>query len=134
MKSGAIAPIKKTNERGSEKVFKRPVGLEKKLTDNKIHGYTPFSAVQNDFENDPISMTKSVSETSKVRDSNLYDSFLATRHREERGILDANDKMDKPRQGNTIYVSGYKISEEFLKKHFGQVGNIVNVSLEIEKK
>lgn len=43
------------------------------------------------------------------------------------------EKPEKPRSGNTIYVSGYKISEDFLKKHFSTIGNIINISMEIEK-
>lgn len=40
---------------------------------------------------------------------------------------------DKPKTGYTIYVSGKSITEDFLKKHFGEFGTIVNVSMEIEK-
>lgn len=35
--------------------------------------------------------------------------------------------------GNTVFVSGHKISEDFLRKHLGQFGTIVNISMEIEK-
>lgn len=38
-----------------------------------------------------------------------------------------------PKTGYTIYVSGKSITEDFLKKHFSDFGNIVNVSMEIEK-
>jgi hypothetical protein len=66
---------------------------------------------------------------------NLYDSFVSARDREERGLTEKRDgRVDKPRQGNTIFVSGHKITEDFLKKTFHTYGNIVNVTMEIEKK
>lgn len=43
------------------------------------------------------------------------------------------NKLDKPRTGNTIYVAGTKVNEEFLRTHFASFGKIVNVSMEIEK-
>lgn len=45
----------------------------------------------------------------------------------------ARPEVNKPRQGNTIYVSGYKITEDILKKAFQPFGKIVNVNMEIEK-
>lgn len=67
---------------------------------------------------------------------NLYDSFVSARDREERGDFarDGRGSDGKPRQGHTIYVYGYHISEEVLKKAFSTFGNIVNVNMEIEKK
>jgi hypothetical protein len=66
---------------------------------------------------------------------NLYDSFVSARDREERGLTEKRDgRADKPRQGNTIFVSGCNITEDFLKKAFHTYGNIVNVTMEIEKK
>lgn len=72
---------------------------------------------------------------------NLYETFVAARDREERGLLtDAREAMsslsrknDKPRQGNTIYVFGYQITEELLKNAFNPIGKIVNISMEVEK-
>lgn len=66
----------------------------------------------------------------------LYQQFAAVRDREERGLTDKKGdpaKGDKPRAGNTIFVSGNKVTEEFLKKNFADFGTIVNVSMEIEK-
>ena len=63
---------------------------------------------------------------------NLYDSFVSARDREERGLGD-RDKGDKPRQGNTVYVFGYGITEELLRATFQAVGKIVNISMEVEK-
>lgn len=81
-------------------------------------------------------------ESSRIH--NLYKQYSEERDREERGLTEkkvpdqpgssAPIRTDnKPRVGNTIYVSGNKVSEEYLKKHFTEFGNIVNVNLEIEK-
>lgn len=72
------------------------------------------------------------------RRQNLYQHFATERDREERGLtekatLDAA-QPEKPRAGNTIFVSGNKVTEEFLKKTFNDYGTIVNVSMEIEKR
>lgn len=45
----------------------------------------------------------------------------------------AGTKADKPKTGNTIYVSGNRLTEEFLHKQFDGFGKIVNISMEIEK-
>lgn len=66
----------------------------------------------------------------------MYQQFVNDRDREERGFFDKKNvepKPEKPRSGNTIYVSGKNVSEEFLNKHFSEFGTIVNISMEIEK-
>jgi negative elongation factor E len=63
----------------------------------------------------------------------LYDSFVSARDREERGMGDREGKGDKPRQGNTVYVFGYSITEDLIRSAFSSVGKIVNVSMEVEK-
>lgn len=105
------------------------LGLERKLISEKtVSGYQPFSAVQADEGPDNPG-------NQPPRIKNLYDTFANQRDREERGLTEKQrEKPDKPRQGNTIYVTGYKITEEFLRKHFSTVGTIVNISMEIEKK
>ncbi|XP_044766936.1 negative elongation factor E [Coccinella septempunctata] len=126
LKSGAIQAIQKQPKQ-PEQGFKRPRGLERKLLNDKVSGYQPFSAVQ--MEDGPENP-----ENKPPRIKNLYESFANARDREERGFTDKlREKTEKPRQGNTIYVTGYKITEEFLKKHFSTFGNIVNISMEIEK-
>ncbi|XP_075228708.1 negative elongation factor E [Lycorma delicatula] len=128
IKSGAIPAIAKTPKRPEQAGFKRPRGLERKLSGNErtVSGYQPFSATQpEDQETD-----------SRPRVKNLYESFLSARDREERGLSDKareTGRPDKPRQGNTIFVSGYNITEDLLKKAFQTCGNIVNISMEIEK-
>lgn len=128
IKSGAIPAIAK-QQKQPEQGFKRPRGLERKLiSDKTVSGYQPFSAVQ--MEDGPDNP-----ENKPPRIKDLYDSFANARDREERGLTEKHrEKPDKPRQGNTIYVHGHKITEEFLKKHFSVIGNIVNISMEIEKK
>ncbi|CAH1171279.1 unnamed protein product [Phaedon cochleariae] len=128
LKSGAIPAISK-QQKQPEQGFKRPRGLERKLISDKIvSGYQPFSAVQ--MEDGPENP-----ENKPPRIKNLYDTFATARDREERGLGEKQQqqKPDKPRQGNTIYVSGYKITEDFLKKHFSTIGSIINISMEIEK-
>lgn len=67
----------------------------------------------------------------------LYESFVSARDREERGLTDKpreEGRPEKPRSGNTIFVHGLKITEDFLRKTFQSNGSIVNISMEIEKK
>lgn len=67
----------------------------------------------------------------------LYESFVSARDREERGLTDKpreEGRPEKPRTGNTIFVHGLKITEDFLRKTFQSCGAIVNISMEIEKK
>lgn len=45
----------------------------------------------------------------------------------------AGAKSDKPKSGNTIYVSGNRLTEDYLHKQFDGFGKIVNISMEIEK-
>lgn len=42
-------------------------------------------------------------------------------------------KSEKQRTGNTIYVHGTRVTEDFLRNHFSVFGKILNVSMEIEK-
>lgn len=45
----------------------------------------------------------------------------------------SNINKEKPKTGYTIFVQGKGVTEDSLKKHFNDYGNIVNVSMEIEK-
>ncbi len=124
--------------------FKRSQGLERKLTglDNARAGYQPFSATHGpgggfDTGGEDLNVDPVEPPVKKVK--NLYDTFVLARDREERGFApDAAEstsslKSDKPRQGNTVYVFGYQITEELLKKAFQPMGKIVNISMEVEK-
>lgn len=129
VKSGVIT-TSKAPKRPEQAGFKRPTGLERKLSaaEKTVSGYQPFSSSQPD---------ESPGTDSRPKIKNLYDSFVSARDREERGLGDkqkGQGKTDKPRQGNTIFVHGYKITEDLLRKTFQGMGNIVNVSMEIEKK
>ncbi len=67
---------------------------------------------------------------------NLYESFVSARDREERGLSDREGlKPERPRQGNTVYVFGYGITEDILRSTFAsnEKAKIVNVSMEVEK-
>ncbi|XP_046734403.1 negative elongation factor E [Diprion similis] len=128
IKSGIIPAITKTPKR-PEQSFKRPRGLERKLnsTEKTICSYQPFSATQPEEDD---------TEASRPRVKDLYDSFVSARDHEERGLPDKQSGTRteaKPRAGNTIFVCGHKISEDFLKKHFQTFGPIVNISMETEK-
>lgn len=127
IKSGVItAP--KTPKR-PEQSFKRPRGLERKLnsTEKTISSYQPFSATQLEEEE---------TETARPRVKDLYDSFVSAQNSDDKNAVDtqaAPKPAFKPRGGNTIFVCGFKITEDFLKKHFQSFGNIINISMEVEK-
>ena len=131
------------NDRGDVKAkgFKRSQGLERKLTglDNARAGYQPFSATHGPgggFDTGGEDMNPEPVEPAPKKVKNLYDTFVAARDREERG-LDVSEsisslKTDNRRQGNTVYVFGYQITEELLKKAFASLGGkIVNISMEV---
>lgn len=85
------------------------------------------------------------------RVKNLYDHFVSERDKDERGIKEpaANTanisssvitstvqnaaQTTGKRTGNTVYVSGYQVTQEFLQKNFSEFGNILYISMEIEK-
>lgn len=128
IKSGVItAP--KTPKR-PEQSFKRPRGLERKLnsTEKTISSYQPFCPTQPEEEE--------ADAAARPRVKGLYESFVSAKSDSSRPVADKiPSKPDpKPRAGNTIFVSGYKISEDYLKKHFTSFGNILNISMEAEKK
>lgn len=126
IKSGVItAP--KTPKR-PEQSFKRPRGLERKLnsTEKTVSSYQPFSATQPEEEEN---------EAKRPKVKGLYDSFVSATDPEDRVAEKPASKPEtKIPKGNTIFVTGYKISEDFLKKHFQAFGNILKISMEAEKK
>lgn len=73
----------------------------------------------------------------RPRVKDLYNSFVGAQDTGDRSVGDTQSPSKqevKPRAGNTIFVCGYKITEDYLKKHFQSFGNIVNISMEVEKK
>merc|ERR1719270_2325476 len=140
-----LQPAQKTDRADAKRAsgFKRSQGLERKLTglDNARAGYQPFSATHGPgggFDAGGEDMNPEPEPPKKVT-KNLYETFVAARDREERGIVDAAGESmsslkssDKPRQGNTVYVFGYQITEDLLKNAFSPLGKIVNISMEVE--
>ena len=79
---------------------------------------------------------------------NLYENFVSSRETDGEPLPSSRPeskegptspaisppKPERPKIGHTIYVFGYNITEDILKKGFQHFGNIVNISMEIEKK
>lgn len=127
IKSGVItAP--KTPKR-PEQSFKRPRGLERKLNSTEktsYSSYQPFSATQMEEED---------TEAARPRVKDLYDSFVSAENTEGKNTnTQSTAKPEIKHRGNTIFICGYKITEDYLKKHFQSFGNIINISMEVEKK
>lgn len=143
LKTGAIQAIKKSLEKEKAKVdkniggFKRSKGLERKLNgmDRAMSSYQPFSATHGPgggFDTGGEDFEPEIPEAmQKTKQKNLYDNFVKERDREERGLVE--DKQSKPRVGHTVYVYGYGITEDMLRTTFVQYGQIVNISMEVEK-
>ncbi len=115
-------------------------GLERKLTGMDARaGYQPFSATHGPgggFDTGGEDMNPEPPEPPPKKVKNLYESFVSARDREERGLADKEGlKPDRPRQGNTVYVFGYGITEEIIRGTFAssEKAKIVNVSMEVEK-
>ncbi|XP_035907167.1 negative elongation factor E [Anopheles stephensi] len=154
LKSGAIQAIQKPQPK-QEASFKRPKGQERKRTQPEMSPagqYQSFGA-STEFESTsstastssavvassttPIESPNSPAEKETSRVQNLYQQFANEREKDDQtdkskpaGI---DPSKDKPRSGNTVYVSGNKVTENFLKKHFSDFGEILNISMEIEK-
>ncbi|KAL7298209.1 hypothetical protein TKK_0009204 [Trichogramma kaykai] len=128
IKSGVItAP--KTAKR-PEQTFKRPRGLERKLNsaEKTSCSYQPFSATQPEEE---------AEQPPRQKIKGLYDSFVSASDTDDKQSSEKSQPLKqeiKPAKGNTIFVSGYKISEDLLKKHFSAFGNILKITMEAEKK
>lgn len=133
LKSGAISPIIKTPKRPENEGFKRPSrfrGLDRKPSEEKaVSSYQPFASSPIDDSEDVIK----ISSFSRVK--NLYDNFVSEKMLEKNTEGEKSDfvKGDKPKQGNTIFVSGYQVTEEFLRNTFSSFGFIIDISMESEK-
>ncbi|XP_055537838.1 negative elongation factor E isoform X2 [Wyeomyia smithii] len=156
LKSGAIQAIQKPQLK-QESSFKRPKGQERKRSQQESSPgaqYQSFSSVETPPANPvvspdppvvaaPVASTPSVPSVTAAltpaaekdpRVPNLYQQFANERDKEEQAASKAGDSpRDRPRSGNTVYVSGNKVTEDFLKKHFHEFGEILNISMEIEK-
>uniref|UniRef100_A0A182PL93 Negative elongation factor E n=1 Tax=Anopheles epiroticus TaxID=199890 RepID=A0A182PL93_9DIPT len=157
LKSGAIQAIQKPQPK-QEGSFKRPKGQERKRTQPELSPagqYQSFGASA-EFESSssatptigsavanasttPTESPNSPAEKETSRVQNLYQQFANEREKEDQSdkskpVVGSGDaSKDKPRSGNTVYVSGNKVTENFLKKHFSEFGEILNISMEIEK-
>lgn len=142
IKTGALRAIKsslnkeKIKEEKLNGGFKRSQGFERKHNqDRALSSYQPFSATHGpgggfdtggeDFE------PEITDEQKKTKQKNLYDTFVKERDIEERGL--STEDKNKPRQGHTVYVYGYGVTEDILKNQFTPYGPIVNISMEVEK-
>merc|ERR1719347_665055 len=127
----------KSKEEKTNLGFKRSMGFERKLNgmDRAMSNYQPFSATHGPgggFDTGGEDFEPEIPEAmQKTKQKNLYENFVKERDREERGLVE--DKQAKPRIGHTVYVYGYGISEEMLRNTFLQYGQIVNISMEVEK-
>lgn len=152
LKSGAISAIKVENK--ERQGFKRPKALERKRNacerpSTSVTGYQPFSA-SHSLDEEPASIGSPSDSVSSVNSSprppvkKLYESFVSSRKLEDeikedrardnqRRERDRDGRPERPRQGNTVYVRGYGVTQELLQKTFEPVGNIINISMEMDK-
>nr|CAG4646630.1 EOG090X0F8Z [Macrothrix elegans] len=144
LKSGAISAIPKPSEKTETTGFKRSRGLERKLSssDRAPSGFQPFSASQGSMvSNDD----HPVQEPRPKKVPNLYENFVPSRDSDtdpkspgvskEPSVSPSTSpvKPERPKTGHTVYVFGYSVTEDILKEAFHSFGNIVNISMEIEK-
>nr|CAG4642104.1 EOG090X0F8Z [Eurycercus lamellatus] len=146
LKSGAISAIPKPCEKTETAGFKRSRGLERKLSssDRAPSGFQPFSASQGSMvPNDDHTIQEA---RSKSKVPNLYENFVASQDSDTEATASPTvskeipsspatspTKPERPKTGHTIYIFGYSITEDILKKAFNSFGNVVNISMEIEK-
>ncbi|XP_054156453.1 negative elongation factor E-like [Oppia nitens] len=121
--------------------FKRSVSLERKrgVGSDRPGGYQPFNQSQSiDDDNAPLENIVS----NRVKP--LYETFISSRDpetiareetvREKRRDGKANYvNRDTPQTGNTIYVHGIGINEPTLRTGFSMFGNIMNITVEVDK-
>lgn len=152
LKSGAISAIKVENK--ERQGFKRPKALERKRNacerpSTSVTGYQPFTASHSLDDEPPVISSSTDPPSSNNLDrppvKKLYESFVSSRKLEEevkedraresqqRRERDRDGRPERPRQGNTVYVRGYGVTQELLQKTLEPVGNIINISMEMDK-
>ncbi|GIY85830.1 negative elongation factor E [Caerostris extrusa] len=152
LKTGAISAIKVENK--ERQGFKRPKALERKRnacdrTSSSVAGYQPFTAshsVEEDNTSDSSpSDPASPSSSGRPPVKKLYETFVSGRKLEDeikedrasrdhqRRERDRDGRSERPRQGNTVYVKGFGVTQELLVKVFEPVGKIINISMEMDK-
>lgn len=142
IKSGNINLPK--NDIQNEVKFKRPnFSQERKKAQNiEATSYHPYSSTSEE-ENPSKSPLPGHDNNKNEGNGNRSISFLYQQIVQDNKEPEGSKKQttqqqqqqqkDKPKSGFTVYVSGKSITEDFLKKHFSEFGQIVNVSMEIEK-
>ncbi|KAA0190789.1 hypothetical protein HAZT_HAZT007064 [Hyalella azteca] len=158
IKSGAIRVPEKLPSNNERTTFKRSMGLERKLSaaDKAPSGYQPFSTSHPEEE-----VHESRLKVKHLYDSFVSDRERVGEKAEGRaaaaGGLEGEDPLSPltppragtapggalrpplsgdagvaPRSGHTIYIFGYNISEEVIKKNFSSFGSIINISMEVD--
>nr|CAG4643551.1 EOG090X0F8Z [Ilyocryptus agilis] len=150
LKSGAIPAIPKPSEKTETAGFKRSRGLERKLSSSDRgtsapSGFQPFSASQGMVisSNEELNHQEGTAKSKGSKVPNLYENFVTSRDSSSAETSSKQEtlssptssptKPERPKTGHTIYVFGYSITEDILKKAFQSFGNVVNISMEIEK-
>ncbi|KAK3768443.1 hypothetical protein RRG08_053435 [Elysia crispata] len=121
VQSGAI----KVTELKERSGFKRSKTLEKKKETEKPAGsvgFQPFVSFTGEEEDDRIPPSK--------RMKGLGESFVSAGY--------GNRSYDRPereppKKGNTIFVHGYGITEDMMRKSFSNFGKIINIKMEKER-
>ncbi|KAG8195659.1 hypothetical protein JTE90_004991 [Oedothorax gibbosus] len=147
LKTGAISVTKVENK--ERQGFKRPKALMRRNTSvmGSVAGYQPFTAshsTEDDSLAGPSSSDPALPSTSGRPVKKLYDSFISSRSLEDemrdehtrdggRRERDRDNRPEKPRPGNTVYVRGIGVKQNLLQRVFETVGKIINISMEIEK-
>lgn len=133
LKSGAISAIKIENK--EKQGFKRSKNLERKLSTTEkaqVSGYQPFQPnhPSDDEEKETVPPPTASSGSRPPLKKGLYDSFVSGRdnNRESR-----DGRAERPKQGNTVYVHGFGVTEDILRSAFSKFGSIINISMEIDK-
>ncbi|KAG8177394.1 hypothetical protein JTE90_016737 [Oedothorax gibbosus] len=155
LKTGAISAIKVENK--ERQGFKRPKALLRRTacerTTGSVAGYQPFTATSQTNEDDSQPSTSADSSTGsptgrrntyespRPQVKKLYESFVSSRKLDgdskdsDRPIdhIRRDDRPERPRVGNTVYVRGMGVRQNLLQRTFETVGKIVNISMEMEK-
>lgn len=136
LQSGAISAIKVENK--ERQGFKRPKGSERKRngmdkSGSTVTGYQPFTS-NHPAEEEPADYGRPALKR-------LYESFVSSGDLEETDNNNDNkekeneksSRPERPAQGNTIYVHGYGVTEDILRNGFQPFGNIINISMEMDR-
>ncbi|XP_025114244.1 negative elongation factor E-like [Pomacea canaliculata] len=128
VQSGAIKVGSGSREK---KGFKRSKNLEKKLREtDKSVGFLPFDSSHSGEEDEKT-------ESIKPKMKGLYESFTPAGSSdydgESRRSGPSRRDREPPAKGHTVFVHGHGVTEDIIRKHFSNFGNIVNVSIEREK-